>query len=452
MSHPSEVNLNANSKNGELAQLEKILSLARKECEVAEVFLAITEETPIHLEANRVKSIRSRQSQAVALRVFKNGRIGYAINSDPAEARSLVKAAVETAAFGARADFALPPPADCPTPDIYDEAVPKVSLDTMLAQAQDMADALTRHTPGILCEGGVSCETTRVSIINSYGLAQGYLRTEYALAIEGILTRGTDMLFVGDELSSCHVIGDSTPLKENAIRQLDWASRTASISTGKLPIIFKPSGVASALLAPLISGFNGKLVLEKASPLSSKDGHKLMDTKFSLYDDATLSHRPTSRPFDDEGVPSRRYPLIENGTVAGFYYDLRTAAMAGKKSTGHGRRTSAQPIPAPSAFIIPAGNTSFDDMLSDIKEGLVVEQVMGATQGNVLMGDFSGNVLLGYKIENGKIAGRVKDTVISGNVYTMLKEIVALGREANWTGGMLTPSLYFPAVSVASKG
>ncbi|GAG50602.1 unnamed protein product, partial [marine sediment metagenome] len=88
----------------------------------------------------------------------------------------------------------------------------------------------------------------------------------------------------------------------------------------------------------------------------------------------------------------------------------------------------------------------------DMKEGLVIEQLMGATQGNILGGDFSGNVLLGYKVESGKIVGRVKDTMVSGNVYQVLKQITAIGSDARWVGSFLkTPPLYCPALSVASK-
>ena len=91
-------------------------------------------------------------------------------------------------------------------------------------------------------------------------------------------------------------------------------------------------------------------------------------------------------------------------------------------------------------------------MVSDIKEGLVIEYLMGAEQGNILGGDFSGNVLLGYKVESGKIVGRVKDTMVSGNVYQVLKQIMAIGSEARWVGSLLkTPHLYLPGLSVATK-
>ena len=95
---------------------------------------------------------------------------------------------------------------------------------------------------------------------------------------------------------------------------------------------------------------------------------------------------------------------------------------------------------------------SFKDMLKDIKEGLIVEHLMGATQGNILGGEFSGNVLLGYKVERGEIVGRVKDTMVSGNIYEILSDITAIGNEPRWIGASLkTPALYFSNLAVASK-
>jgi PmbA protein len=91
-------------------------------------------------------------------------------------------------------------------------------------------------------------------------------------------------------------------------------------------------------------------------------------------------------------------------------------------------------------------------MAADIKEGLIIEQLMGGEQGNILGGDFSGNVLLGYKIENGKVSGRVKNTMVYGNVYQLLKDVAAIGNDSRWVGSSLnTPSIYCPQISVASK-
>ena len=88
-----------------------------------------------------------------------------------------------------------------------------------------------------------------------------------------------------------------------------------------------------------------------------------------------------------------------------------------------------------------------------MKEGLIVEEVMGAGQTNVLGGEFSGNVLLGYKVENGEIVGRVKNTVISGNVHAMFAELMGISREVRWVGSSLcSPAFCFPSLAVASMG
>ena len=83
----------------------------------------------------------------------------------------------------------------------------------------------------------------------------------------------------------------------------------------------------------------------------------------------------------------------------------------------------------------------------------MVEQMLGATQGNTLGGDFGGNVLLGYKIERGQIVGRVKDTMVAGNVYTILQDFTALAKEPRWVGGSLyVPPLIARHVTVSTKG
>ncbi|MDD4874150.1 MAG: metallopeptidase TldD-related protein, partial [Dehalococcoidales bacterium] len=235
--------------------------------------------------------------------------------------------------------------------------------------------------------------------------------------------------------------------------QLEWAKEQAEAPDKALPVIFTPNGVASSLIAPLVSAFNVKTVLEGASPIGNSLGKSVFDSKFRLLDDTTVNYCPGSRPFDDEGVASRRTTLVENGVPSSFYYDLQTAALANTHSTGNGERHGGGlPFPSAGVFVIKPGETSVTDMLADIKEGLVIEYLMGAEQGNVLGGDFAGNVLLGYKIENGKITGRVKNTMVSGNIYQLLKDIAAIGNDSKWIGGSFnTPSFYFPSVSISSK-
>jgi PmbA protein len=431
---------------------QQVLEKARKVASAAEVFSVTSEETPAQFEANRLKSLQSKESRSVSLRIIKNGRIGFASSNRVDDADGLVKAAVETAQFGAEAVFGLPATASYRSVDVFDPHVAAVPLEKMVGLGEEMISALTALSPEIVCEGGVSKNAVSITIANSNGLKADYKKSIFYLGVQGTLIHGSDMLFVGESESSCRPVLDTTNILNTVRRQLDWAKNQAKVVSSKLPVIFTPDGVASALIAPMMAAFNGKVVLEGASPLGNKLGEQVFDKKFSLHDDATIAYRPGSRPFDDEGVTSKRLPLIEEGIPRNFFYDLKTAALAHTSSTGHAGRGGGLPSPSPSSFVVNSGEASFEDMLADVKEGLLIEVVMGASQGNILGGDFSGNVLLGYKIENGRIAGRVKDTIVFGNVYELLKDIAAIGSDGKWVGGRLyIPSIYCPALSVSSK-
>lgn len=431
--------------------MEEILERARKVSDEAEVFMATSEETPIQFEANRLKHAQIRQSTTVALRLVRQGRIGYATGTSLDDAEKLVSMAADTAQFGTMARFELPSLSKYHRVRILDNATSAVPLETMVGLGEEMISAIRQEVPDIQCDAWVSKGTSKVQILNSRGGRASYRQTHFSLGVYVTLIRGTDMLFVGEGESSCHPVLDASRIIRMVKEQLERARDLASIASGQFPVIFTPAGVTSALVSPLVAAFNGKTVLEGASPVGNKLGETVFDTGFTLWDDPTVPFRPTSHPCDDEGVPAHRKPLIEKGVVANFLYDLQTAAQAGKQSTGNGGRGRGLPSPTPSAFVVAPGSVSFDDMVKDIKEGLIVEELMGAEQGNILGGDFSGNVLLGYKIENGRIKGRVKNTMVSGNIYQLLNN-VTVGSDARWESGFMnTPSLCFPRVSVASK-
>ena len=242
----------------------------------------------------------------------------------------------------------MPGKENYPKINIFDPAVAKVSIKEMVGLGEAMIAAITGHTPGIICDAGVSRSIITVRLVNSRGGQAEYRKSFFSLGIEGTLINGTDMLFVGESDSSCHPLSDPQKIIDTVLRQLDLAKNQAKVAHEILPVIFTPDGVASALIMPLLSAFNGKTVLEGASPIGEKIGQTVFDKNFSLYDDPMVAYRPGSRPCDDEGVPSQRTALIKRGVVKGFLYDLQTAALAGKKSTGNGSRSrGGLPCPFP---------------------------------------------------------------------------------------------------------
>ncbi len=437
-----------------MEHLLELLRSARKVAEQAEVFGVSSRETPVHFEANELKQIETKEGAGVALRIFREGKIGFATASGGVDAETLIDMAVETSQFGLPAEFQFPPTRDYPEVSIFDAKVEGTSMEEMVEIGRELIARVKGYAPDILCDAEVTKGIISVHIINSQGGEASYNKSFFALSLEGIIIQDTDMLFVGDSEVSCRLPSGIDGLAGRIIRQLELAEEKATLPTKVLPVVFTSRGVASALLSPIELAFNGKTVLEGASRLKDRLGEEVFDKRLNLWDDATIDYGIRSRPYDDEGVPSQRLPLITRGEISSFLYDLQTAASAGTQSTGNGKRVGGGQIrPAISSFIISEGDVSFEDMVKDIKEGLVVEQVIGAEQGNLLSGDFGGNVLLGYKVENGEMVGRVKDTMISGNVYQVLKELLGIGRESRWVDGILqTPPLYCPGISVATKG
>jgi len=195
--------------------MEDILAQAKEVAEEAEVFMLSAEETPVQFEANRLKYIQSKQSRSVALRIIKDGRVGYASATGPADSHDLVSMAVETARFGMPARFEFPSMASYPQVEIFDSDVESVSIEKMIELGEELVAQVTHHTPDIVCEAGVTRDILSVRIINSRGGQANYRKSIFDLGIEGTLIRGTDMLFVGESQNSCHPLLETKAITES---------------------------------------------------------------------------------------------------------------------------------------------------------------------------------------------------------------------------------------------
>ena len=257
--------------------MEEILALAKKVAEEVEVYLVSSEETPVQFESNRLKNTQYKQTQSVALRIIKNGKLGYATSTSMDNPQKLVDDAAATAEFGMKAEFQFPSTTTFPKVAIYDPAVEKVSLEQMTQLGEELISKVTQYSPEVICEGGVTKAAYKLNIINSRGGEAGYRQSVFGLGIEGQRIRGTDMLFVGDHLSSCHPILKTDEIVQTTIRQLELAKHTAKVTSRPMTVIFTPDGVVGSLMLPLIPAFNGKTVLEGSSPIGKKLGETVFD-------------------------------------------------------------------------------------------------------------------------------------------------------------------------------
>ena len=433
--------------------LERLLERATKVSQDAEVFHVQYKDEPVLFEANQVKLVETRESSGVALRIIKDGRIGFSSTSDSKNTDRLITQVLETAPFGPEARLGFPQRGSFSPIEVYDPQTESFPLEDMADLGQTAIDRLRGHSPDLVCDASVTKSAITVTILNSRGGYATYTKSVFSVFVHGTIVNDDDMLFVSDGRSSCRPLLDTSEIVESIKDQLELSRNIVPAPVGQPPVVFTPRGFAGAILSPLLSAFNGKTILQGASPLVGKVGERLVDERFSLWDVPTFPYAPASRMCDDEGVPSRELSLVDKGVISSFFYDLQTAAQAGTESTASAHRgLNTLPTPGSSVTIVGEGDVSYQGMLSDMKNGLVVERLLGAGQSNILGGDFNANVLLGYRVEEGSVIGRVKNTVISGNVYTVLKEIQAIEKDSHWVGGSLkTPALCLRGVSVAAK-
>lgn len=435
---------------------EDLLNKAKDKYGQAEVYRVRSESHPISFENNRLKEVMRRDQAGVALRVIADGRIGFSSTTNPERESELVDRVGTLAPFGSSAKFEFPVQVDVPDVPAFDPAIEKVTDEQLIDKGRRLLDAILSKWPEALCDISFGRSIAEESVENSAGVERSYKHSGYYVAIGAQLIRGTDMLNVWASHSSHNVFGQDMEdqVLGKVLEALNNSKELASAPKDGVPVLFTPRGVSATLLDPLLSGFNGKNVVTGSSPIIGREGEKALDSRISVYDDPLIKGASGSRPFDDEGVPCRKVGLIENGVIGEPVFDLQTAGQAGRKSTGSAQRGLAStPNPGISVVDISAGDTPYAEMLAGVKDGLIIEGLLGAGQGNELGGDFRANVALGYRVQNGEIAGRVKDTMISGNAYTVLDSVEAIADEAEWVYGSLrTPAMLCHGVEIASGG
>jgi len=438
--------------------MEKLLQQASKKVDSAELFRVKSKTVPVNFEVNRLKSIDISESEGKALRVINKGRIGFSSSTGSEGFDSMLEKAAATSEFGSEASFDFPREIkrggeERKNINIYDKKVEDKSIEEMVKIGEGIIEKVGDFNRKLRCDVTIVKDCNEIEYFNSRGGNFSYNKTAFAYSMMVQQIENQDMLIIYSSIESGKDNLELEELTSEIIENLKWGDKIVSVESGKMPVIFTPKAVL-VLILPIISGLNGKMVLKKISPLVAQKNKKLWSDLLTLYSDGTIDFATGSAPFDDEGEEMKRVPLVKKGKIKNFYYDLQTAGIAGAESTGNGLRAGSQSEPAPgiSNLVMEEGKISFSEMVKDISEGIVIDQVLGLGQGNVISGAFSNNVQLGYKIEKGKIVGRVKDVMIAGNAIEELKNIVALGDKSKWVSGKYKfPHIYLKSISVSAK-
>jgi PmbA protein len=245
-----------------------------------------------------------------------------------------------------------------------------------------------------------------------------------------------------DGLADAAAIGRNAG--ERAVRRLN----PRKAATARVPVVFE-NRLAGRLLRALAGAIAGPSIARGTSFLKGAMGTALFPSSVTIVDDPHRRRGLRSKPFDGEGVANARRAIIDGGVLTSWLLDSASARQLGLATTGHASRgTSSPPSPAPTNFYMEPGTQSFAELIADVRQGLLVTELMGMGV-NGVTGDYSQGAA-GFWIENGELAYPVSEITIASNLKDMYRSLTAAS-DLVFRSGMDAPALRIEAMTVAGK-
>ncbi|MDZ4182298.1 MAG: TldD/PmbA family protein, partial [Candidatus Cloacimonadaceae bacterium] len=413
--------------------MEKLLKIASDQAEQAEVFYYEDSSDSIEFTDGKLEKADSSMSSGVALRLIKDGKTGFAHTRNLLDPDLLVRQALLSADNGMEVGFSFPKTETVPIVQSYHPSIEYLSKKELIDRGLDLISYVKSRSDAQF-NLGIEYSVDSGGIMNSAGTALNQKRSGFMVYAQMIFP-GT-----GSGLSKFRQGNRRKWLSHqdmDEMIELFEISKTQIVPpTGQMPVIFYPTTVY-ALMSRLLEGINPANIYNKVSPLCGRQGERIVSEQFNLRQDPFDEEMSSATGFDAEGMPTQKLSFFEQGVLGAIPLDLNYAHKLGMTPTGNGLRGSIESMPTPYPFnlSIDTGDKSLSEMIAGIDRGIIVHSLMGAHSGNILNGDFSVGVSTGFLIEGGKLSGRVKDCMLSGNVYDALNRIVDIEDTALIMGG-----------------
>ena len=435
---------------------ERLVAAARRAGADATDALAVRSVSlAVEVREGAVEESERSEGDDVGLRAFVGRRQAVVSTNDVnANVAELAERAVAMAKAAPEDPFAgLADPArlarDVPDLDLLDPDLPTVALLEERAQRAERAGLAVK---GVTKSGGASASAGigGMVLVTSHGFRGAYLSSGQSVSMTAIAGEGTAMERDYDYSSTLHGADLDPPEKigrtagERTVERLD----PRKVKSKRVPIVFDRR-IAGSLVSHLASAVNGAAVARKTSFLKDRLGQRLFRPGIQVLDDPLRRRGLRSRPFDAEGVATRRLAVVEDGVLASWILDSATARELGFASTGHAQRgVSSTPAPGPSNLHLAAGSDPPEALMADIAEGFYVTDLIGVGV-NQVTGDYSRGAS-GFWIENGKRSYPVSEVTIAGNLIEMFQTLLP-ANDLEFRFGTNAPSVRVEGLTVAGR-
>ena len=342
---------------------------------------------------------------------------------------------------------------DLPDLAMHDSGDQNVSIEARIEDARTTEQAARTFDPRINNSEGsqASSDFSEVNYGNSARFSASYKSTYHSLFSSPLATEGESKQVdywstVGRRLVD---LEDPASVGRRAAERAIGRLGARRVPTCEAPVIFD-SLIAPSLLGQVTSCLNGYSVYRKSSFLADQMGTQIASDLVTVIDDGRMMGGLGSKPFDGEGLATRRNILIENGILRSWLLDTYSGRKLGMASTGSASRSvgSGPSVSTTNLWVTPNAGT-LDEIVHETGRGLLVTGLMGMGF-NPTTGDYSQGAS-GYWIEGGKIAFPVEEITIASNLGTMLKTIDAVGEELVWRGRTASPPLRIQQMTIAGE-
>lgn len=419
--------------------------------DVAEASARTGWELSAKVRLGKTELVEEAGHHGVSLRVIRGGRVATTATSDLTAAgiERCVADALELCALSEPDPFAGPAATEQlskpPHPDLqlFDASIDAIDAERAIAQARLAEQAALDSDKRITnSEGATYSRTSGASALVLSSGFQGAVRGSYAaLSVAPVVEDEGGKKRRGHYYSASRQLQDLESAEfigQEAARRTLRKLGARKIPTTEAPIVFDPD-MARSLVGSLAGCIVGGALWRKSSYLLEREGTEVASSLVNIVDDPLILRGPGSRPFDGEGLRSRKNVIVEAGTLKGFLLDSYSARKLGRESTASAGRSGGSIGASTSNFILAAGTTQAADIVKSTARGLYVTELMGFGF-NAVTGDFSRGAA-GFWIENGELAFPVSEITISSTLDAMLKAIDAVGDDLELKSSTASPTL-----------
>lgn len=425
-----------------------------------EVYYVDRESLSINVYKEEVEKYSLTTSYGLSFRGKINGKIGYSYTEilDEDAIKMLVKNSKESALTIENEDIQFIYEGDKEYAEVssYYEDLENLPADKLIDLALSMEKESKVLDNRVASFGGcgIGYSKSKYGIINSKGLNLENKSNLLSAYVVPIIKEGEDM-HDGMGYVTAKSLEDVNPKKiaEDGINEAVSRIGGKSIPSGKYKTIINNEAMVS-LLSTFAGVFSGDAAQKGLSLLKGKEGEIIASDKVTLLDDPHLVDGLSSVPFDDEGVATKKKDIIHEGKLITLLHNLKTAHKGNTKSTGNGFKSSyASPVGvSPTNFYIQKGSKSFDELLEEVGEGVLITEFAGLHSGaSSITGDFS-LAAKGFYIKNGKKDFPVEQITVAGNFFDLLKNVVEVGADLKFPMSSVgSPSVRVEGLSIAGK-